>query len=46
MAYRGYVEVNIKIPGVSKLNANVLMSVVTDSPYTERVPVALRNHTH
>ena len=41
LAYEGYVEVNIKIPGVSKLNENVLMLVVNDSAYNERVPVAL-----
>ena len=41
VAYQGYVEVNLKIPGVSVLNEDVLMLVVNDSSYSERVPIAL-----
>ena len=41
VAYQGYVEVNLKIPGVSALNEDVLMLVVNDSAYSERVPIAL-----
>ena len=41
LAQRDYVEVNLKIPEVSNLDENVLMLVVDDSAYTERVPVAL-----
>ena len=41
VAYQGYVEVNLKVPGVSALNEDMLMLVVNDSAYTERVPIAL-----
>ena len=41
VAYEGYVEVNLKVPGVSALNEDVLMLVVNDSAYSERVPIAL-----
>ena len=34
-------EVNLKVPGVSALNEDVLMLVVNDGAYTERVPIAL-----
>ena len=40
VAYEGYVEVNLKVPGVSALNEDVLMLVVNDSAYSERVPIA------
>ena len=40
VAYQGYVEVNLKVPGVSALNEDMLMLVVNDSAYTERVPIA------
>ena len=41
VAYQGYVDVNLKIHGVSALNEDVLMVVVNDSAYSERVPIAL-----
>ena len=41
VAYQEYVQVNLKIPGVSALNEDVLMLVVNDSAYSERVPIAL-----
>ena len=41
VAYEGYIEVNLKVPGVSALNEDVLMLVVNDSACNERVPIAL-----
>ena len=41
VVYEGYLEVNLKVPGISALNEDVLMLVVNDSAYSERVPMAL-----
>ena len=39
--YDGYVEFNLDIPEVAKFKEDVLMLVVKDSSYGERVPVAI-----
>ena len=39
--YKGYVELNLDIPEVAKFKEDVLMLVVDDSPYGEKVPVAI-----
>ena len=39
--YEGYVELNLDIPEVAKFKEDVLMLVVKDSPYCEKVPVAI-----
>ena len=39
--YEGYVELNLDIPEVAKFKEDVLMLVVKDSPYGEKVPVAI-----
>ena len=39
--YDGYVKLNLDIPEVAKFKEDVLMLVVKDSPYGERVPVAI-----
>ena len=37
----GYVEVNLKIQEITEFNEDVLMLVIEDSPYTQRVPIQL-----
>ena len=39
--YFGYVEMLLKIPVVRAFERDVLVLVVLDSPYFERVPIAL-----
>ena len=39
--YEGYVELDLGIPKVAKFKENVLVLVVKDSAYGERVPVAI-----
>ena len=39
--YKGYVELNLEIPEVSGFREDVLMLVMDDSPYGEKVPVAI-----
>ena len=39
--YEGYVELNLDIPEVAKFKEDILMLVVQDSTYGERVPVAI-----
>ena len=39
--YEGYVELNLDIPEVAKFKEDVLMLVVKDSAYGEKVPVAI-----
>ena len=39
--YEGYVELNLDIPEVAKFKEDVLMLVVKDSPYSEKVPVGI-----
>ena len=39
--YEGYVKLNLDIPEVAKFKEDVLMLVVRDSVYGERVPVAI-----
>ena len=41
--YLGYVEMWMKIPEVKTYDRDVLMLVVLDSPYCERVPITLGN---
>ena len=43
--YEGYVELNLDIPEVAKFKEDVLMLVVKDSPYSEKVPVAICHRT-
>ena len=40
--YLGYVETRLKIPEVKAFDRDALMLVLLDSPYSERVPVAVR----
>ena len=37
----GYVEVNLKIPEIRAFNEDVLMLVIEESPYDQRVPIQL-----
>ena len=39
--YEGYVELNLDIPEVKKFQEDVLMLVIKDSKYGERVPIAI-----
>ena len=39
--YLGYVEMQLKVPEVKAFDRDVLMLVVPDSPYCEKVPIAL-----
>lgn len=39
--YRGYVEVLLEVPGIQNLSEYVLMLVIDDSEYGERVPLQL-----
>ena len=39
--YKGYVEVNLKILDIKEFNEDVLMLVMEDSPYAQRVPIQL-----
>ena len=37
--YLGHIEVNLKIPEIKAFNEDVLMQVIEDSNYGQRVPV-------
>ena len=39
--YHGYVECRLKLPDIEKLDLDVLMLVVDDSPYGMRVPIQI-----
>ena len=39
--YKGYVEVLLEVPGVKNLSEYILMLVIEDSEYGERVPIQL-----
>ena len=39
--YEGYVELNLDIPEVTKFKEDILILVVQDSAYGDRVPVAI-----
>ena len=39
VAYLGYVEARLKIPGIDKVNKDSLSMVINDSPYTKQVPI-------
>ena len=39
MSLIGYIEVNLKIPEIKAFNAFLLMLVIDDSNYGQRVPV-------
>ena len=41
VAYLGYVEARLKIPGIKGMDHDSLFMVVNDSPYTERVPITI-----
>ena len=41
VAYLGYVEARLKIPGIEKMDKDSLFMVINDSPYTERVPITI-----
>ena len=41
VAYLGYVEAKLKIPGIDKMNKDSLFIVINDSPYTKRVPITI-----
>ena len=39
--YKGYVEVNLQIPQIKAYNQDVLMLLVVDSKYGDKVPIKL-----
>ena len=41
VAYLGYVEAKLKIPGIKGMDHDSLFMVVNDNPYTERVPITI-----
>ena len=39
--YKGYVEARLAIPGIAKMDWDLLFMVSNDSPYAERVPLQI-----
>ena len=41
ISYEGYVEARLAIPGIAKMDQDLLFMVSNDSPYTKRVPLQI-----